>query len=140
MDHNLPLLAVHHLDGGWLWLNASANACPGYIPEERILKEGDLQKGVHDELQMGAISGLSDLQAEEVPSTHINAFADFSKEHRQLALDALLRSDDRCRAILNALAENRRPAALRQHAKVIALRKHESESVRVLAEQILIQR
>jgi len=67
------------------------------------------QKGVHDELQMGAISGLSDLQAEEVPSTHINAFADFSKEHRQLALDALLRSDDRCRAILNALAENRRP-------------------------------
>ena len=39
MDHNLPLLAVHHLDGGWLWLNASANACPGYIPEERILKE-----------------------------------------------------------------------------------------------------
>ncbi len=140
MDHKLPLLAVHHLDGGWLWLNAYANVCPGYIPSERILKEGDLQKGVHDELQMGAISGLSDLQAEEVPSTLINAFADFSKENRQLALDALLRSDDRCRAILNALAENRLPAALRQHAKVVALRKHESESVRVLAEQILIQR
>ena len=33
------------LDGGRLWINAYANACPGYVPSERILKEGGYEGG-----------------------------------------------------------------------------------------------
>jgi len=103
----------------------------------RMQLERYLQKGVHDELQMGAISGLSDVQEAAVASMLINGFADFSVENRQLALDALLRTDDRCLAMLNALAQARLPAELRQHDKIAALREHASVPVRVLAEQIL---
>ncbi len=96
-----------------------------------------LQKGVHEELQMGAISGVSDVQDAAVASILIKGYSDFSEGNRQLALDALLRTDDRCVAMLNALAEARLPAELRQHHKVTALRDHTSRPVRVLAERIL---
>ncbi len=33
------------LDGTRLWINAYANACPGYIPSERVLKEGGYEGG-----------------------------------------------------------------------------------------------
>jgi hypothetical protein len=33
------------LDGGRLWINAYANACPGYVPSERVLKEGGYEGG-----------------------------------------------------------------------------------------------
>jgi hypothetical protein len=33
------------LDGRRLWINAYANACPGYIPSERVLKEGGYEGG-----------------------------------------------------------------------------------------------
>ena len=92
-----------------------------------------LQKGVNDELQMGAISGLSDVHEAAVSSILIKEFSNFSDANQQLALDALLRSDDRCLALLTALAEDRLPAKLQQHDKVKALRTHASESVRSLA-------
>ena len=103
----------------------------------RLQLERYLEKGVHEELQMGAISGISDVQDAAVASILIKGYADFSEGNRQLALDALLRTDDRCLAMLNALAEARLPAELRQHHKVAALREHASEPVRVLAKRIL---
>ncbi|MEJ7591548.1 MAG: hypothetical protein WKF77_08360 [Planctomycetaceae bacterium] len=103
----------------------------------RVQLERYLQKDVHVELQMGAISGLSDVQELEVAALLIKGFADFSNENRDLALDALLRTDDRCLSLLNALAEERLPAVLKQHARVTALREHASESVRLLAARIL---
>ena len=103
----------------------------------RLQLERYLQQGVHEELQMGAISGVSDVQDAAVASILIKGYSDFSEGNRQLALDALLRTDDRCVAMLNALAEARLPAELRQHHKVTALRDHASEPVRVLAERIL---
>jgi hypothetical protein len=33
------------LDATRLWINAYANACPGYIPSERVLKEGGYEGG-----------------------------------------------------------------------------------------------
>jgi hypothetical protein len=33
------------LDGKRLWINAYANAGPGYIPSERVLKEGGYEGG-----------------------------------------------------------------------------------------------
>ncbi|MBU6275371.1 MAG: dehydrogenase, partial [Planctomycetes bacterium] len=33
------------LDGGRVWLHAYANACPGYVPSERILREGGYEGG-----------------------------------------------------------------------------------------------
>ncbi|MBC7964381.1 MAG: c-type cytochrome, partial [Fuerstia sp.] len=96
-----------------------------------------LQKGVNDELQMGAISGLSDIQDAEAASMLIKAFANFSDGNQQLALDALLRTDDRCLSLLNALAESRLPEDLKLHDKVQSLREHASESVRELAERVI---
>lgn len=104
--------------------------------KSRIPLNRYLQKGVNDELQMGAISGLSDVQEAEVASMLIKAFADFSAGNQQLALEALLRTDDRCLALLDALSETRLPADLISHEKVKALRGHASESVRVHAEQV----
>ena len=105
--------------------------------ENRMQLQRYLQKDVNDELQMGAISGLSDVQEAEVATMLIKGFVNLSDGNRQLVLDALLRTDDRSLAMLNALAEARLPAELGQHDKVVALRGHASESVRALAEQIL---
>jgi putative membrane-bound dehydrogenase-like protein len=33
------------LDGSRIWINAYANACPGYVPSERILREGGYEGG-----------------------------------------------------------------------------------------------
>ncbi|MEJ7591550.1 MAG: neutral/alkaline non-lysosomal ceramidase N-terminal domain-containing protein [Planctomycetaceae bacterium] len=43
VDYALRL--KRELDGGRLWLNAYANACPGYVPSERILREGGYEGG-----------------------------------------------------------------------------------------------
>lgn len=43
VDYALRL--KRELNGGRLWLNAYANACPGYVPSERILREGGYEGG-----------------------------------------------------------------------------------------------
>ena len=80
-----------------------------------------LQKGVHDELQMGAISGISDVQNDAVAQHLINSYADFSESNRNLALDALLRTDARIQALLKALSGKKLPPALRQDKRIQAL-------------------
>jgi putative membrane-bound dehydrogenase-like protein len=43
VDYSLRL--KRELDGRRLWINAYANHCPGYVPSERILKEGGYEGG-----------------------------------------------------------------------------------------------
>jgi len=43
VDYALRL--KQELDGGRIWMNGYSNACPGYVPSERILREGGYEGG-----------------------------------------------------------------------------------------------
>jgi putative heme-binding domain-containing protein len=62
-----------------------------------------LKKGVHDELQQGAISGLSDVESSEVSKLLLSNLGHFNDENRHLALEALLRTKARTETLLDAL-------------------------------------
>ncbi|MBS0266861.1 MAG: HEAT repeat domain-containing protein [Planctomycetes bacterium] len=62
-----------------------------------------LQRGVHDELQMGAISGSSDVDVPEVPRLLAAGVPYFNAENRGLAIDALLRTPARAVVLVEAL-------------------------------------
>src|SRR6185436_1681572 len=51
-----------------------------------------LSKGVNGELQQGAVSGLSDVEAIEAADALIANFENLTEKNRQFALDALLRN------------------------------------------------
>jgi hypothetical protein len=96
-----------------------------------------LQKGVHNELQMGSISGLADVRQPEVAGHLINGYQHFSAHNRELVIKALIRSEDRCLALLQALADGKLAADVKQHASVRKLTEHESEAVRQAAQNVL---
>lgn len=62
-----------------------------------------LAKDANPELQMGAVSGLSDAEAEQATGLLLGAVADLTPANRKLALDALLRTEARARALLDAM-------------------------------------
>jgi putative membrane-bound dehydrogenase-like protein len=68
-----------------------------------------LAKGVNDELQMGAVSALSDLRkpAGEVASALASGLGHYSKGNRAMALDALVRDEGRMQALLDAVEAGR---------------------------------
>jgi hypothetical protein len=68
---------------------------------EQLLKY--LGKGVHGELQQGAISGLSDMKAAPVADALISNLAHFSPANREFALKALLRDEQRLAALREAV-------------------------------------
>lgn len=63
------------------------------------------------ELQMGAVSGLGDIQADEAVQKLISAFDQLNDTNKQLAIEALLRSESRRALLKQALAEKRFSAA-----------------------------
>jgi hypothetical protein len=63
-----------------------------------------LAAGTDAELQMGAISGLSDVESDDVAPAIIGAFSGFNEENRRLAVAALLRTPERARALSGAIA------------------------------------
>ena len=66
-----------------------------------------LGKDVHPEMQMGAVSGLADIERPEVAKLLLDHFGDFSPGNRKLAVDALLKTDARAAALVGAMEENR---------------------------------
>lgn len=64
-----------------------------------------LAKGIHDELQMGAISGLSDVDEPAVAGLLLSHISHFTPGNRQLALEAMLRTEGRTTALLDALEQ-----------------------------------
>jgi hypothetical protein len=96
-----------------------------------------LKKGVNDELQMGAISGLSDMQSPEVATLLIGGLSHFSDANRNLAMDALLRTDMRTTALLDGIAnEVIKPDQLNERHKQ-ALHKHRNVAIRARAKTLL---
>jgi hypothetical protein len=57
------------------------------------------------ELQMGAISGLSDMQNDAVGNDLISAYSHYTPDNRKLAIAALLRTNERKALLKKALAE-----------------------------------
>jgi hypothetical protein len=67
----------------------------------------------HDdaELQMGAISGLSDMESDEAARSILESFAHFSEGNRKLAVEALLRTDKRREMLKHAVQTGKVPAS-----------------------------
>lgn len=93
-----------------------------------------LEKGVPDELQMGAVSGLSDIPSDQMIEPLIQAIPTLSKRNRKLAFEALGRTESRALALLKAIKQSRVTA---QPDELKPLLKHSSESVRKQAAKLL---
>lgn len=66
-----------------------------------------LAKGTHDELQMGAVSGLSDVDVPQVADLLLGSLDYLNAENRALAVAALLRTEERVKALLQAWEQGR---------------------------------
>lgn len=95
-----------------------------------------LKKGVHEELQMGAVSGFVDIDSPDATQALINALTYLSGENRTLALNGLIRDEMRITALLNAVENGQiKPESIREIAK--QLKKHSSESIRTKATKLI---
>lgn len=63
-----------------------------------------LGKNANAELQMGAVSGLGDIESAKATELLVKGLPDFAKGNRDLAITALLRTTDRVKALLDAVA------------------------------------
>jgi hypothetical protein len=73
-----------------------------------------LKKYLNDkdaELQMGAISGLSDMESPEAAEAILASFAEYTEENRKLAIDALQRNEERRAMLRKAMEDGRIPSA-----------------------------
>ena len=93
-----------------------------------------LAEGTPDELQMGAVSGLADIRSAEVSKPLIAALPRLSERNRKLANAALLRTEQRSVALLEAIRAGEIAADLLEAS---TLRNHESSRVRAIAEDVL---
>jgi putative membrane-bound dehydrogenase-like protein len=64
-----------------------------------------LAKSANAELQMGAVSGLSDVEHSQVGPTLVKALPDLTPNNRKLAVAALLRTPDRAAALRRAVEQ-----------------------------------
>ncbi|MCC6417595.1 MAG: neutral/alkaline non-lysosomal ceramidase N-terminal domain-containing protein [Gemmataceae bacterium] len=96
-----------------------------------------LAKGVHPELQMGAISGLSDVESPEVARLLLAGLGHYSAGNRKLALDALVRTDVRAAALLDALEKGQVQRAHLTEAHVRTLRGLQDKALRARVEKFL---
>ncbi len=96
-----------------------------------------LAKGVHDELQMGAISGLSDVESPKVAELLLAGMDHYSPNNRKLAVDALLRTEARTATLLDALEQGKVQSGQLSPDQVKALREHKNQQLRARAEKVL---
>jgi hypothetical protein len=62
-----------------------------------------LKQGALHDLHMGAISSLSDVESPKVAEHLISAFSHFNDHNRRIAIAALLRTEERARALQAAI-------------------------------------
>ena len=96
-----------------------------------------LAKGVNDELQMGAISGLGDMRSSQVAPALLAGLDHYSQRNRDLALDALLRDESRIAALLDAVAAGQMTKEQLGEARIAKLRKVDNKQLRQRAEKLL---
>lgn len=96
-----------------------------------------LAEGTHEELQMGAVSGLVDLDARQSTRALLAALSHLQGTNRALALDGLLRGPERAAALLDAIEEGRLSKDDLGPQRAQALREHENPRVRARAARLL---
>ncbi len=101
--------------------------------------ERHLAKGVHDELQMGAVSAMADIDDPAVAARLLAGFDHYSAQNRKLALDGLIRTPQRAAALLDGVESGRiKPADLGAD-RVKKLRASQDPALRARAEKLLPQ-
>ena len=109
-----------------IWDQRQAQLC-------RYLKKG---KGIDDELVQGAIGGLGTMRSPHVASAILSEFANYSRENRGFALDALLKDAGRMSILLDAVeAGTVKPGDL-DAARIRKLTHAADASVRVRARKL----
>jgi putative membrane-bound dehydrogenase-like protein len=96
-----------------------------------------LRPGLHPELHMGAISGLSDLQSPHVGRHLLAALPHLSAENRKLAVESLLRTRDRIQVLLDALEQGTADKGWLSPEQKRQLLQAEDEGIRQRAARIL---
>jgi hypothetical protein len=89
-----------------------------------------LSKETTAELQMGAVSGLADVQSPQATAALIAAIPRLTEGNRNLALDALLRDTPRALALLEAIEARTIDPALLGEARMTKLKNHADGKVR----------
>ena len=92
-----------------------------------------LQKGIHDELQMGAASGLADVHDAHAAEMLIGAYEYLSAHNRKLALEGMLRDNAKILLTLQAIENSRLPAELKKDEMVLKLLDHSNAEIRTQA-------
>lgn len=96
-----------------------------------------LGEGIEDELQMGAISGLADMRSPHVSEALLSGLPNFSERNRNLALDAMLRTEERVETLLNVVAAGKVTATDLGRERIERLRNYENMALRTRARQLL---
>jgi len=95
-----------------------------------------LPKTVHPELQMGAVSGLVDVETPEATALLLKTLPDLAAGNRNLAVAGLLRTPERATALLDGLEKGTvKPDWLKESRD--GLLKHPDEAVRTRAAKVL---
>jgi hypothetical protein len=96
-----------------------------------------LAKGTDTELQMGAVSGLVDVDDPEATAALVGALSHLTGTNRELALKGLLRGDDRANALLDAVEKGLLKKGTLGEATTKALLDSKSTKVRERAGKVL---
>ncbi len=95
-----------------------------------------LQKGIHEELQSGAVSGLADMQSPEVAEPLAQALGHLPQDNRRLALDALLRSPDRIKVLLDYLEKGKAEKTWLSNEQIRKLKQIQDDMLKRRVEQL----
>jgi putative membrane-bound dehydrogenase-like protein len=96
-----------------------------------------LAKSAHPELQMGAVSGLADVERPEAAALLLTALPDLAADDRKLAVAGLLRTADRANALLDGLGKGTVKSEWLTQGHRDGLLRHPDESVRTRAAKVL---
>lgn len=99
---------------------------------------GYLAKGTNAELQMGAVSGLGDMQSPQATAALVKALDYLTKGNRDLALAALLRDDSRAAALLDCAETHGWKSAALGTERAAKLLEHPDPNLRARARKVLM--
>ena len=111
---------------------ALAEGADGHLQLARYLA-----KGTNAELQMGAVSGLSDIDAPETATLLLSNLKNLTAGNQALAIDALLRTDERAAALLTALEKGAVTNGSLSAAQIQALSSLKDEELQARAKKVL---
>lgn len=94
-------------------------------------------KGTHAELQMGSVSGAIDVPAPEATALLTGLLPHAPQQNRELALDGLLRTPERCLALLAAVEAGAITREQLGEKRIETLRQHADQKVRAAASKTL---